>query len=120
MVASSSAGPWPPSRPQAGIAPLTPYITTEALRVATLSAWQLDNGDDAAADVLVPRPTGPARVGSGSPWPPSTSTAGSAPQHRLPVHRRFLWATQLANSLGTVSSHLADEFGALMASGAPA
>lgn len=95
------------------------YITTEALRVAALSAaWQLDNGDDAAADVLIAAywaSEGGQRVTLAT----QHLHGGIGADIDYPIHRRFLWATQLANSLGTVSSHLA-ELGALIASGAPA
>lgn len=94
------------------------YITTEALRVATYSAaWRLANGDDAAADVLIAAYWA-AEGGQRVTLATQHLHGGIGADVDYPIHRRFLWATQLANSLGTVSSHLA-ELGALIASGAP-
>jgi alkylation response protein AidB-like acyl-CoA dehydrogenase len=83
------------------------YITTEALRATTLNAaWRLDADLDARADVLV-----------AAFWASEgTQQVVLAAQHLHggvgadvdhPVHRYFLWGTQLANTLGTASSHLA-------------
>lgn len=83
------------------------YITTEAMRVTALNAaWRLSSGLDAARDVAV-----------AAYW----ATEGAqlvvlAGQHLhggigsdvdYPVHRYFLWGTQLATALGGASSHLA-------------
>jgi alkylation response protein AidB-like acyl-CoA dehydrogenase len=91
------------------------YITTEALRVTTMNAaWRLAEHLPAQRDVLV-----------ASYW---ASEGGQqvalAGQHLhggigadvdYPVHRYFQWSGQLANSLGTGSSHLA-HLGTLLAS----
>lgn len=83
------------------------YITTEAMRVTTINAaWRLASGFDARRDVAV-----------AAYW----ATDGAqqvvlAGQHLhggigadvdYPVHRYFLWGTQLATVLGSTSSHLA-------------
>jgi 3-oxocholest-4-en-26-oyl-CoA dehydrogenase beta subunit len=91
------------------------YITTEAIRVTTLNAaWRLAEGYDARRDVEV-----------ASFW---ASDGGqqviTAGQHLhggigsdidYPVHRYFLWGTQLATILGGASAHLA-RLGRLIAS----
>jgi alkylation response protein AidB-like acyl-CoA dehydrogenase len=92
------------------------YITTEAMRVTTLNAaWRLAEGLDARRDVL-----------SAAFW----ATEGGqqvvlAGQHLhggvgadidYPVHRYFLWGTQLGTELGAASAHLA-RLGRLIATG---
>jgi acyl-CoA dehydrogenase len=83
------------------------YITTEALRVTTLNAaWRLAEGFDARRDVLV-----------AAFWASDgAQDIVLAAQHLhggigadvdYPVHRYFLWGSQLANALGTASSYLA-------------
>lgn len=91
------------------------YITTEAMRVTTLNAaWRLAEGYDARRDVEVA--TFWAADGG-----QQVITAG---QHLhggigsdidYPVHRYFLWGTQLATVLGGASAHLA-RLGRLIAS----
>lgn len=83
------------------------YITTEAMRVTTLNAaWRLSEGFDARRDVAV-------AAYWASEGAQQVVTAG---QHLhggigsdidYPVHRYFLWGIQLANQLGSASSHLA-------------
>lgn len=83
------------------------YITTEAMRVTALNAaWRLAEGFDARRDVAV-------AAYWASEGAQQVVTAG---QHLhggigsdidYPVHRYFLWGIQLANQLGTASSHLA-------------
>lgn len=92
------------------------YITTEAIRVTTLNAaWRLSQGLDARRDVL-----------SAAFW----ATEGGqqvvlAGQHLhggigadvdYPVHRYFLWGSQLGTELGAASAHLA-RLGRLIATG---
>lgn len=91
------------------------YITTEAMRVTMLNAaWRLAEGYDARRDVEVA--TFWAADGG-----QQVITAG---QHLhggigsdidYPVHRYFLWGTQLATILGGASAHLA-RLGRLIAS----
>jgi 3-oxocholest-4-en-26-oyl-CoA dehydrogenase beta subunit len=91
------------------------YITTEAMRVTTLNAaWRLAEGYDARRDVEVA--TFWAADGG-----QQVITAG---QHLhggigsdidYPVHRYFIWGTQLATVLGGASAHLA-RLGRLIAS----
>jgi alkylation response protein AidB-like acyl-CoA dehydrogenase len=83
------------------------YITTEAMRVTALNAaWRLAEGFDARRDVAV-------AAYWASEGAQQVVTAG---QHLhggigsdvdYPVHRYFLWGIQLANQLGSASSHLA-------------
>lgn len=91
------------------------YITTEAMRVTTLNAaWRLGEGYDARRDVEV-------ATFWASDGGQQVITAG---QHLhggigsdvdYPVHRYFLWGTQLATVLGGASAHLA-RLGKLIAS----
>lgn len=96
------------------------YITTEALRVTTLSAaWQLDHGDDKeriASDVLIAAYWA-SQGGQDITLATQHLHGGMGADVDYPIHRYFLWATQLANALGTASSHLA-ELGRLIAEGA--
>lgn len=91
------------------------YITTEAMRVTTLNAaWRLAEGYDARRDVEV-------ATFWASDGGQQVITAG---QHLhggigsdvdYPVHRYFLWGTQLSTILGGASAHLA-RLGRLIAS----
>ena len=83
------------------------YITTEAMRVTTFNAaWRLSENLPAATDVLV------AAYWAGDGGQQVTLAAqhlhgGVGADVDYPVHRYFLWSSQLANTLGTPSSHLA-------------
>lgn len=83
------------------------YITTEALRVTTMNAaWRLAEGLTAHRDVLV------AAYWASEGGQQVTLTGqhlhgGIGADIDYPVHRYFQWSSQLANALGTASSHLA-------------
>lgn len=83
------------------------YITTEAMRVTALNAaWRLAEGFDARRDVAVA-----AYWGSEGAQQVVTASqhlhGGIGADVDYPVHRFFLWGIQLANQLGSASSHLA-------------
>ena len=84
------------------------YIYTEAMRTTMLNAaWRLDADLDATSDVLVAAywaSEGAQIVVLGSQH--LHGGVGSDVDH--PVHRHLLWGMQLAHSLGTATSHLAD------------
>lgn len=83
------------------------YITTEAMRVTALNAaWRLGEGFDARRDVAV------AAYWASEGAPQVVTAAqhlhgGIGADIDYPVHRFFLWGIQLANLLGSASSHLA-------------
>lgn len=83
------------------------YITTEAMRVTALNAaWRLAEGFDARRDVAV------AAYWASEGAPQVVTAAqhlhgGIGADVDYPVHRYFLWGIQLANLLGSASSHLA-------------
>lgn len=90
------------------------YIITEAIRSTVLNAaWQCDNADDPAADIL-----------AAAYWAcEGTQQVVLNVQHLhggigadvdYPVHRYFLWGMQLATTLGSPSAHL-QRLGALIA-----
>ena len=83
------------------------YITTEALRVTTMNAaWRLDEGLNAANDVLVAA-FWASEGGQQVVLTGQHLHGGIGADVDYPVHRYFLWSSQLANTLGTASSHLA-------------
>ena len=95
------------------------YITTEAIRVTTLNAaWRFDQGLPAADELL-------AAAFWASDGGQQVTVAcqhlhgGIGADIDYPIHRYFLWAARLANSLGTASAHLA-ALGQSIATHAPA
>ena len=83
------------------------YITTEAMRVTAINAaWRLAEGFDARRDVGV-------AAYWASQGAPEVVTAcqhlhgGIGSDVDYPVHRYFQWGIQIANLLGSASSHLA-------------
>lgn len=83
------------------------YITTEAMRVTALNAaWRMGEGLDARRDVLVAAYWG-AEGGQQVTLAAQHLHGGIGADVDYPVHRYFLWAAELANTLGTASSHLA-------------
>ena len=83
------------------------YITTEAMRVTAINAaWRLAEGFDARRDVAV-------AAYWASQGGPEVVTAcqhlhgGIGSDIDYPVHRYFQWGIQIANILGSASSHLA-------------
>lgn len=83
------------------------YITTEAMRVTAINAaWRLAEGIDARRDVAV-------AAYWASQGAPEVVTAcqhlhgGIGSDVDYPVHRYFQWGIQIANVLGSASSHLA-------------
>lgn len=90
------------------------YITTEALRVTTLdAAWRLAEGLDARRAVLVAA-FWASEGGQDVVLAAQHLHGGIGADVDYPVHRYFLWGSQLANTLGTASSHLA-RLGTLLA-----
>jgi acyl-CoA dehydrogenase len=83
------------------------YITTEAMRVTALNAaWRLSEGFDARRDVAVAAywaSEGAQQVVTAA----QHLHGGIGADIDYPVHRYFLWGIQLANVLGSTSSHLA-------------
>ena len=83
------------------------YITTEAMRVTALNAaWRLSEGFDARRDVAVAAywaSEGAQQVVTAA----QHLHGGIGSDVDYPVHRYFLWGIQLANVLGSASSHLA-------------
>ena len=83
------------------------YITTEAIRVTALNAaWRLAEGFDARRDVAVAAywaSEGAQQVVTAA----QHLHGGIGSDIDYPVHRYFLWGIQLANVLGSTSSHLA-------------
>ncbi len=97
------------------------YITAEALRVCVYSAaWRLadggEHGHDTTADCLIAAYWA-AEGGQRITLAAQHLHGGIGADIDYPIHRYFLWATQLANSLGTASSHLA-ALGTHLATGA--
>jgi alkylation response protein AidB-like acyl-CoA dehydrogenase len=83
------------------------YITTEALRVTTLNAaWRLAEGLPARRDVLIAAYWA-SEGGQQITLAGQHLHGGIGADIDFPVHRHFLWSSQLANTLGTASSHLA-------------
>lgn len=83
------------------------YITAEAIRVTALNAaWRLAEGFDARRDVAVAAywaSEGAQQVVTAA----QHLHGGIGSDIDYPVHRYFLWGIQLANVLGSTSSHLA-------------
>ncbi len=93
------------------------YITTEALRVTTLNAaWRLAEGLPAQRDVLIAAYWA-SEGGQQVTLAGQHLHGGIGADIDFPVHRHFLWSSQLANTLGTASSHLA-KLGELIAADA--
>ena len=91
------------------------YITTEALRVTTFNAaWRLDEGLPADRDVLVAAYWA-AEGGQQVTLAGQHLHGGIGADVDYPVHRYFLWSSQLANTLGSASSHLARLGGSIAA-----
>ncbi len=83
------------------------YITTEALRVTTMNAaWRLAEGLAAQRDVLVAAYWA-SEGGQQVALAGQHLHGGIGADIDYPVHRYFQWSSQLANNLGTASSHLA-------------
>jgi alkylation response protein AidB-like acyl-CoA dehydrogenase len=83
------------------------YITTEALRVTTMNAaWRLAEGLPAGRDVLVAAYWA-SEGGQQVALTGQHLHGGIGADVDYPVHRYFQWSSQLANTLGTASSHLA-------------
>ncbi len=83
------------------------YITTEALRVTTMNAaWRLAEGLPADSDVLIAAYWA-SEGGQQVTLAGQHLHGGLGADTDYPVHRYFQWSSQLANSLGTGSSHLA-------------
>lgn len=83
------------------------YITTEALRVTTMNAaWRLSEGLPAQRDVLVAA-FWASEGGQEVALAGQHLHGGIGADVDYPVHRYFQWSSQLANTLGTASSHLA-------------
>lgn len=91
------------------------YITTEALRVTTMNAaWRLAENLPAQRDVLVAAYWA-SEGGQQVALAGQHLHGGIGADVDYPVHRYFQWSSQLANTLGTGSSHLA-HLGTLLAS----
>jgi len=83
------------------------YITTEALRVTTMNAaWRISQGLPAQRDVLVAA-FWASEGGQEVALTGQHLHGGIGSDIDYPVHRYFQWSSQLANTLGTASSHLA-------------
>ena len=83
------------------------YITTEALRVTTMNAaWRMAEHLPAAHDVLVAAYWA-SEGGQQVTLACQHLHGGIGADIDYPVHRYFQWSSQLANTLGTASSHLA-------------
>lgn len=88
------------------------YITTEAMRSTMLSAaWKMaehdaGRGPSATADVLIAA-WWAAEGGQKVTLATQHLHGGMGSDVDYPIHRYYLWATQLANTLGTGSAHLA-------------
>jgi alkylation response protein AidB-like acyl-CoA dehydrogenase len=82
------------------------YITTEALRLTTLqAAWRLDAGLDAAEEALIAA-WWAAEGGHQVVLAGQHLHGGIGADIDYPVHRYFLWGSQLGTSLGSASAHL--------------
>jgi 3-oxocholest-4-en-26-oyl-CoA dehydrogenase beta subunit len=82
------------------------YITTEALRLTTLqAAWRLDNGLDASEEALIAA-WWAADGGQHVVLAGQHLHGGVGADVDYPVHRYFLWGSQLGTSLGSASAHL--------------
>lgn len=90
------------------------WITTEALRVTTISAaWHLASGHDARSEVAVAAywaTEGAQKVVTAA----QHLHGGIGADIDYPVHRYYLWGTQYGTQVGAASSHLA-RLGALIA-----
>lgn len=83
------------------------YITTEALRVTAMNAaWRMAEHLPAAHDVLVAAYWA-SEGGQQVTLACQHLHGGIGADIDYPVHRYFQWSSQLANTLGTASSHLA-------------
>lgn len=84
------------------------YITTEALRLTTLqAAWRLDEGLDASEEALVAA-WWAAEGGQQVVLAGQHMHGGIGADIDYPVHRFFLWGSQLGTSLGSASAHLSN------------
>jgi 3-oxocholest-4-en-26-oyl-CoA dehydrogenase beta subunit len=84
------------------------YITTEALRLTTLqAAWRLDEGLDASEDALIAA-WWAAEGGQQVVLAGQHLHGGIGADVDYPVHRYFLWGSQLGTSLGSASAHLSN------------
>ncbi len=93
-------------------------ITSEAIRVTTFNAaWQLDRRPAADREVLVAA-WWAAEGGQQVALAAQHLHGGIGADVDYPVHRYFLWASQVANALGTGSSHLARLGGLIAGAGA--
>ncbi len=76
------------------------YIDTEAIRVTTLlAAWKADAGQEITADALVAK-WWAAEAGSRVVLSVQHLHGGVGADIEYPVHRYFLWAKQIENTLG--------------------
>jgi acyl-CoA dehydrogenase len=90
------------------------YITTEALRLTTLqAAWRLDERLDAAEEALVAA-WWASEGGQQVVLAGQHLHGGVGADIDYPVHRYFLWGSQLGTSLGSASAHLS-QLGRLIA-----
>lgn len=93
------------------------HVDTDALWLTTLlAAWRLDQGLDASSAVHVAG-WWAADAGSRAVHTTQHLHGGIGADVDYPIHRSFLWAKQLADTLGGASSHLAD-LGGLLAQAA--
>jgi alkylation response protein AidB-like acyl-CoA dehydrogenase len=84
------------------------YITTEALRLTTLqAAWLLDEGLDGSDEALVAA-WWAAEGGHQVVLAGQHLHGGIGADIDYPVHRYFLWGSQLGTSLGSGSAHLSN------------
>ena len=96
------------------------YITTEALRVTTMNAaWRLAEHLPAERDVFVAAYWA-SEGGQQVALAGQHLHGGIGADVDYPVHRYFQWSSQLANTLGTGSSHLARLGGLIATDGGPA
>jgi len=96
------------------------YIQTEALRLTTLEAcWRLSQGLDASDHIRVAK-FWAAEGGQFTAYACQHLHGGIGIDVDYPLHRYFLWSTQVEHSLGCASAQL-DELGArIAADGLPA
>jgi 3-oxocholest-4-en-26-oyl-CoA dehydrogenase beta subunit len=84
------------------------YIATEALRLTTLqAAWRLDEGLGASEEALIAA-WWAADGGQQVVLACQHLHGGIGADVDYPVHRYFLWGSQLGTSLGSASAHLAN------------
>jgi alkylation response protein AidB-like acyl-CoA dehydrogenase len=95
------------------------YIQTEALRLATLEAcWRLGQGLDAADHLRVAK-FWAAEGGQYTAYACQHLHGGIGIDVDYPLHRYFLWSTQVEHTLGSASAQLADLGAEIAAHGLP-